>query len=61
MLGRIGGMQKMSLGKPNRLCPTGSVIHEFGHALGFNHEQSRPDRDKYIDILFDKIKKGTIR
>ncbi|XP_026161369.1 meprin A subunit beta-like [Mastacembelus armatus] len=52
------GKQKLSIGKNcDRL---GTVEHEFMHALGFWHEQSRADRDDYVKIIWDHIKPGNI-
>uniref|UniRef100_A0A3Q1HUF5 Metalloendopeptidase n=1 Tax=Anabas testudineus TaxID=64144 RepID=A0A3Q1HUF5_ANATE len=50
------GKQQLSIGSNcDRL---GTVEHEFLHALGFWHEQSRADRDDYVDIMWDRIEPG---
>lgn len=53
-LGRRGGAQELSVNKQGCLYH-GIIQHEFIHALGFQHEQTRSDRDKYVRILWSNI------
>jgi len=55
-VGKAGGPQKIYLGE--RCMHKGTVAHELMHALGFDHEQSRPDRDQYIKIFWSNIRRG---
>jgi hypothetical protein len=60
-MGKIvnNGKQDLSLQIPG--CVHHSVaLHEFLHALGFAHEQTRPDRDRYVRISYENIQAGTI-
>ena len=52
-MGRIGGMQRVQL--EAACADAGGIAHEILHAAGFNHEQSRGDRDLYITIMWDDI------
>ncbi|XP_043921781.1 meprin A subunit beta-like [Protopterus annectens] len=50
------GQQSLSIGSGcDRLA---TIEHEFFHALGFWHEQSRADRDDYVTIMWDNIESG---
>ena len=51
-LGKMGGMQPIFLAPE---CGWNEILHEMLHALGYFHEQSRPDRDKFVEILWENI------
>uniref|UniRef100_A0A8C9R6Y3 Meprin A subunit n=1 Tax=Scleropages formosus TaxID=113540 RepID=A0A8C9R6Y3_SCLFO len=50
------GKQQLSIGANCDRIAT--IEHEFLHALGFWHEQSRADRDDYVSIAWDRISAG---
>ena len=55
-VGRQGGRQDLILADR---CSLGNVIHELGHAAGLWHEQSRADRDSFVEILFTNVDPGS--
>ncbi|XP_056610091.1 hatching enzyme 1.2 [Triplophysa dalaica] len=59
-LGARGGRQTISLQSPE-CTVSGVTSHELMHALGFVHEQSRADRDKYVSIVWSNIWKDRLR
>ncbi|OWA52548.1 putative High choriolytic enzyme 1 [Hypsibius exemplaris] len=53
-VGQISGQQRIYL-HSSCLTLIGEIQHEIMHVLGFQHEQSREDRDKYVHVIFDNI------
>ncbi|XP_067446894.1 hatching enzyme 1.2-like [Thunnus thynnus] len=56
-VGRRGYAQTVSLDRSGCLYHN-TVQHELLHALGFNHEQCRSDRDQHIRVLWENIMPG---
>ena len=56
LLGHLGDKQVVSLQRFG--CVRHGIIqHELLHALGFYHEHTRSDRDKYVRINWENINK----
>ncbi|XP_048463257.1 hatching enzyme 1.2-like [Rhincodon typus] len=55
---RKGKPQEISL-STSGCVRVGIIQHEVMHALGFHHEHTRSDRDKYIDIIINNIEPGS--
>ncbi|XP_060806699.1 zinc metalloproteinase nas-4 isoform X1 [Amyelois transitella] len=58
-VGRIGGRQEVNLQSPGCLTKKGTVLHELLHAIGFMHEQSRPERDDFVTVWYSNVKPGS--
>lgn len=55
--GKVGGGQTVSVMKGGCMWK-GIIQHELDHALGFLHEHSRSDRDRYVRIMWEYISPG---
>jgi Astacin (Peptidase family M12A) len=53
-IGKIGGRQTISLQRDGCIVK-GTIIHEFIHALGYDHMQNRDDRDDYVIINLENV------
>ena len=55
-VGYSPGRAQLSLG---RHCDdVGIILHELGHVIGFWHEQNRPDRDHFVRIIWNNIRRS---
>ena len=55
-VGRQGGEQIVSLG--DGCSHTSTAMHELMHAVGFFHENTRYDRDRFVKVLWWNIQYG---
>ncbi|KAK3608490.1 hypothetical protein CHS0354_010337 [Potamilus streckersoni] len=48
-------IQPQLIGLGPKCLSMSTIVHELGHAIGLIHEMERPDRDSYINVLYDNI------
>ncbi|XP_022084108.1 zinc metalloproteinase nas-6-like [Acanthaster planci] len=56
-VGRRGGRQELSVGGTCNFA-RGVIMHEMMHAAGFQHEQTRTDRDQFVTVFLQNVIPG---
>lgn len=54
--GRVGGEQTVG---GSGTCTAVTIMHEMGHTVGVWHEQTRPDRNTYVNVNYNAVIKGS--
>jgi hypothetical protein len=54
--GMVGGEQTVG---GSGTCTVATILHEMGHTVGVWHEQSRPDRNTYVNVNYGAVIKGS--
>jgi hypothetical protein len=57
-VGKIGGPQTINLNVDTTSCTVDETIHEMGHAIGFEHEMTRGNRNYYVNVRYENIDKN---
>jgi hypothetical protein len=57
-LGKMGGPQPIFLSPE---CGSNEILHELMHAIGFIHEQSRSDRDAFVELIWENIEPKEVK
>jgi hypothetical protein len=55
LLGYVPNGPSLLVLQQNGCFNTGTIQHELMHTLGFHHEQSRPDRDNYLQVHLENV------
>ena len=54
--GRVGGEQTVG---GSGSCTVATILHEMGHTVGVWHEQTRADRDTYVNVNYGAVIKAS--